>query len=127
MSEESSPEEIAAATRRAELDEAESGVRELLEQRGAIKVWEKMRDRIHCEAFLKSRTGGRIVSSLIGEVIGAQTLWLDSDDPCDPKCVAAHFAARAALISISAIDEILVDGTEAEEELRRIENELGDR
>lgn len=121
-----SEEEAAAIERRERLEHIESSVRAQLEQRGAIALWEKMRDKMHCEAFVRSRTGGRMISTLMNTIIEAQTLWIESVYADDIPCIEAHRRARSALLSIQSLDEILADGGEAEAELRRIDVDLGE-
>lgn len=110
----------------AEAQRAEADLLEHLKNLGLTEVWQKVRARLHCERFLESRTGKTVVDRLIRTITDAQNEWLLASDPTSKEVIEAHRRATAAHMAIFALDEILADGGEAEADLIRIEQELGE-
>lgn len=108
-------------TRAAEMD-----LIERLAAHGYAGLWDKVRDGLHCQRFLGSRTGKRVYERLARTVADAQSEWLNAADPRAANITEAHRRAQAAHFAIFALDEILRDGGDAERELNQIERELGE-
>lgn len=105
---------------------AEKDLIERLQAHGVASLWQGIRDRVHCQAFLESRTGKRVTERLIRTVLDAQNEWLISDDPRSPTIIEAHRRAQAAHMAIFVLDETISEGAEAERELEQIQRELGE-
>ncbi len=115
-----------AAERESDAAAAEADLIERLQQRNMADVWQRVRDRLHCERFMESRTGKRVYERLVRDIVDAQTEWLLAADPTKPEVVEAHRRAQASHTAIFTIDAILADGGEAEKELDQIARELGE-
>lgn len=118
-----------AAEQRQRLDDAQAAERDLLDvldAHGQAHVWERVRDKLHCEAFVDSRTGKRMIDVLVRTIVGAQEQWLLDPRFDSPECREAHSRARAAHFAIGAMNEILQDGGDAERELSQLQRELGE-
>ena len=110
----------------AEAQAAEQDLLKSLGELGLTEVWKKVRTRLHCERFIESRTGKKVVDRLMRTITDAQNEWLLASDPASKEVVEAHRRATAAHMAIFALDEILADGGEAEADLIRIEQEMGE-
>jgi hypothetical protein len=115
----------AADERIAAAHAAEADLLEHLQNRGLVEVWKKVKDGLHCEKFLESRTGKHVVDRLVRTITDAQEAWLLADDPLDPEVVKAHRRAQAAHMAIFALDEVLLESKEAQNDLERIQREVG--
>lgn len=102
---------------------AEQSLIDHLEAHGAANLWDKMRDRVHCQAFLKSRTGKRVTDRLVKDILSAQTEWLLSENPASREMIERHRQARISHAALFLLDDIISEGGEAEQEIERINRE----
>ena len=126
MSEELDQLEADANQRATEIQKAEADMLEALDQKELIELWNNVKTRVHCEKFIQSRTGKKLVERLMRDVIDAGRTWLLADDPLDKEVIKAHRRAQAAHTAIFVIDEILKECGDAEQELNRIAQEIGE-
>lgn len=110
----------------AEAQAAEQDLITRLGELGLSEMWQKVRTRIHCEKFLQSRTGKKVIDRLMRTITDAQSEWLLASDPTSKEVIEAHRRATSAHMAIFALDEILADGGQAEADLIRIEQETGE-
>lgn len=118
--------ELEANQRLEEAQAAENDLIERLQSRGLINLWDKVRDKLHCERFLESRTGKLAINRLVGTIHEAQMEWLLCSDPTRPEMIESHRRATAAHMAIFSLDEVIGNGDEAQRELMQIEREMGE-